>query len=206
MIKAIFFDFDMTLVNSTSLAEKSYKMLCKFSGIKPSIVGFDDYVGRRVSESLDFFSKKDPSKEKDLLELFIKIHTKDSAKLEVYGKSALTYLKNKNIKIIIISRNSKTVIQEIARAHDILYDQIVADEDMKKGEEKHQAILRTLKTLKLKKDEIYYVGDHINDIKEAKKAGVKIISVTTGVFEAKDLLPYKPDLILEDLNELRKIV
>lgn len=205
-IKAIFFDFDMTLVNSTSLAKKSYAMLCKFSGIKRSVAGFDEYVGRRVSESLDFFSKGSESKKKELLELFIKIHTKDPSKLQIYGKSALTYLKNKNIKIIILSRNSKTVIETIARAHNLLYDQIVADEDMKKGEEKHQAILRTLKALKLTKEEVYYVGDHINDIKEAKKAGVKIISVTTGVFKAKDLLPYKPDLILEDLNDLRKIV
>ena len=62
------------------------------------------------------------------------------------------------------------------------------------------------KILELEKDEIYYVGDHINDIREAKKAGVKIISVTTGVFKAKDLLPYKPDLILSDLNDLAKIV
>jgi phosphoglycolate phosphatase-like HAD superfamily hydrolase len=196
----------MTLVNTTALAEKSYKMLSKFAGMRPTQEGFDEYVGRRVSESLDFFSKNIPEKKKELLELFIKIHTRDPLKLKVYGKSALTYLKNKKIKIIIVSRNSKKVIQTVAQAHNMLYDQIVADEDMKKGEEKHQAILRTLKTLKLKKEEIYYVGDHINDIKEAKKAGVKIISVTTGVFKAKDLMPYKPDLILEDLNELRKIV
>ena len=51
-IKAIFFDFDMTLVNSTKLAKKSYAALSKIAGIKPSLAGFDEYIGRRVSESL----------------------------------------------------------------------------------------------------------------------------------------------------------
>jgi phosphoglycolate phosphatase-like HAD superfamily hydrolase len=206
MIKALFFDFDMTLVNSRAIARKSYLDLSKIAGIKPSIKGFDDYVGRRVSESIDFFSRKKPEIKNKLRLKFMTLHTKNPLKVQIFGKKALLYLRDKGIKIIIISRNSKKVIERIVHAHRLPYSLIIADEDLKKGEEKHQAIIRTLKKLRMNKNEIYYVGDHINDIREAKKADVKIISVTTGVYKAKDLLPLKPDFIISDLNDIRKIV
>ena len=164
MIKAIFFDFDMTLVNSLKMAKKSYLALSRISGIKPSVRGFDEYVGIRVSESLEFFSKGNKDLKKKIIKEFYRIHLESPSRLEIYGKKALHYLKKNNIKIIIISRNSKKVIEAVAKAHRLPYDWILADEDMKKGEEKHQAIKRMLKKLRLKNSEIYYIVDHINDI------------------------------------------
>ena len=205
MIKAIFFDFDMTLVNSEPIAHASYRALLNYKHRVPSEKGFDAYIGRRISESLEQLAKNQAEKNK-LVKLFLKIHEAKIKNLKVYGREALRYLKKKKIKVIIISNNSREVIKLACRIHRLHYDLIIADENLKLGEEKHQAMLRTLKKLGLKKDQVLYVGDHINDIREGKKAGVRVISVTTGVFSKKQLAKYKPFRIIKDLNELEKIV
>jgi len=205
MIKAIFFDYDMTLVNSKSIARKSYNALCKASEIKPSEKGFDAYVGRRVSESIEFFAKTGKSK-KELKKTFLKVHEGSIKNLEVYGKNALKHLKKKKIKVIIISNNSREVILKVCEIHKLHFDKIIADEDMKKGWKKHQEIHEEIKRLKLKKSEALYIGDHINDVKEARKAGIRIASITTGVFNEKELKPYHPDFIIKNLEELKRII
>jgi HAD superfamily hydrolase (TIGR01549 family) len=207
MLKAILFDFDMTLADSSSLAKRSYKELSKFVGIKPTKRGFMDYTGRRLSESLNFFLQKNHSiKREKLMDLFLKIHEENLRHIQVYGLKLLNYLKKHKIKIIIVSNNARLVIQKTAKIHKMHYNLIFADEDMKRGWEKHQTMLFILKKFKLKKNEVFYVGDHINDIKQARKAGIKIISVTTGIFSAKDLIAHKPDFIIKDLDQLRGVV
>ena len=204
-IKAVFFDFDMTLVNSGSLAHASYEALLSYKHQVPSQKGFDAYIGRRVSESLEQLASNNAEKKK-LMNIFLKIHENKIKNLEVYGKEALKYIKAKKIKVIIISNNAKEVIKRTCKVHKLHYNLIIADEDMKLGEEKHQAILRTLKKLGLKKDESFYVGDHINDIKEGKKAGVRVISVTTGVFSKNQLVKYRPFRIINNLNQIKDII
>lgn len=204
-IKAVFFDFDMTLVNSMPLAHASYRALLNYKNQKPTEEGFDKYIGRRVSESIALLAENNPEKNK-LMKIFLKVHETKVRKLKVYGKEILKSLKNRKIKVAIISNNSHEVIKMVCRAHKLHYNLIVADEDMKKGEEKHQAILRALKKLRLRKDELFYVGDHINDIKEGKKAGVRVISVTTGVFSEKQLAKYNPFRIINNLNQLGSLI
>ena len=205
MIKAIFFDFDMTLVNSKPIAHASYRALLNYKKLKPTEKGFDAYIGRRVSESVALLAKNEKEK-KRLIKIFLKIHESKIKNLKVYGKELLKYLKSKKIKVIIISNNAREVIRKVCKTHKLHFDMIIADENMLEGEEKHQAITRTLKKLKLGKNEIFYVGDHINDINEARKAKIKIISVATGVFSKKDLSRHNPDFIISDLNQIKGII
>ena len=204
-IKAVFFDFDMTLVNSRPISHASYRALLKYKHKKYSKEGFDAYVGRRVSESIAKIAENEEEKRK-LIDLFLKVHLNKLKSIKVYGREALKYLKEKKIKVIIISNNAKKIIEETCRIHKLHFDRIIADEDLKFGEEKHQAMKKMMKRLKLRKDEVFYVGDHINDLKEGKKAGIRVISVTTGVFRATQLEKYKPYKIINNLNELKKMI
>jgi phosphoglycolate phosphatase-like HAD superfamily hydrolase len=51
--------------------------------------------------------------------------------------------------------------------------------------------------------ETFYVGDHPNDVKAAREAGVRIVAVGTGVVSGPDLLVHAPDRYVEDLRALR---
>jgi phosphoglycolate phosphatase-like HAD superfamily hydrolase len=50
---------------------------------------------------------------------------------------------------------------------------------------------------------VVYVGDHPNDIRAAREAGVQVVAVGTGVVSGEELLVHAPDRYVEDLRALR---
>ena len=75
---------------------------------------------------------------------------------------------------------------------------------MKQDETKHDVIKKAMKSLK--PSEAIYVGDHINDVIEAHKAGIKAVIVPTGVFKKLYMKRYHPDYMLSSLNKLIDII
>jgi len=205
MIKAIFFDFDMTLVNTGTIGHIVYDAFSRHANLKPTERAFDRYMGGRVSDALDMFSKNGADR-KELFKLFMRIHDEKMNQIKVYGKEILKYLRKKKIKVVILSNTSRKVLKKVCKQFNLHYSLLIGDEDMPKGTEKHQAISKTIRKLGLTKDGVLYVGDHIHDIQEGKKAGVKVISVTTGVYSGKQLEKYKPYMIISNLNQLKNII
>ena len=55
--------------------------------------------------------------------------------------------------------------------------------------------------------QVIKIGDTEVDINEGKNAGcLYSIAVTTGAFKREELIPYNPDFIMDDLNELVTIL
>jgi len=50
---------------------------------------------------------------------------------------------------------------------------------------------------------VVYVGDHPNDVRAAREAGVRIMAVGTGVVSGEELLAHAPDHYVSDLRALR---
>ena len=71
---------------------------------------------------------------------------------------------------------------------------------------KHKVMKSLLKKQKLKRKEVIYVGDETRDIEAAKKAKVKIISVTWGFNTKQILKKQKPDFLIDKPKELMKIL
>lgn len=44
------------------------------------------------------------------------------------------------------------------------------------------------------------IGDHPNDIRAARAAGVRVVSVGTGIISVEELASYKPDVLVPDLR------
>lgn len=204
-IKAVLFDFDMTLADTEKGVFATYKALTRFANLFPHKQGIGEYMGKRVSENIELFTKNKKEK-KMLYNLFLKVFIHEIPYFTIYGKEILDYLKENKIKIIIISNNSRRALKAACRYWKIPYDYILGDEDMRQGWEKHEEMSSIIKKLHLKKNQVFYVGDHIHDILEGKKAKVRVISVTTGVYAKKDLVKYKPYRIVSDLNQLREII
>ncbi len=52
--------------------------------------------------------------------------------------------------------------------------------------------------------DVVYVGDHPNDVKAAREAGVRIVAVGTGVVSREELAACGPDHFVADLRALRR--
>jgi len=124
--------------------------------------------------------------------------------MKFYGKKLLPKLKG--IKIIIITNNNRKAVKQACKYFKIKYNLLIANEDMKKNQRKHNAIKKTLKKLKLEPEQTFYVGDHINDITEAHKAGIRSVIVTTGVFKKPYIKKHHPDFIISDINKVLKLI
>ena len=53
-------------------------------------------------------------------------------------------------------------------------------------------------------DRVWVIGDTPSDIRCARAIGAKVLAVATGIFTAEELEPHQPDLLLEDLSDVRK--
>ncbi|MEM3823824.1 MAG: HAD family hydrolase, partial [Candidatus Bathyarchaeia archaeon] len=65
-----------------------------------------------------------------------------------------------------------------------------------------EALKKCARQLSAKAYDCVVVGDSIADIKAGKAAGTKTVAVLTGIFSRKELENEKPDLILENVNQL----
>ena len=74
--------------------------------------------------------------------------------------------------------------------------------------DKAEFINNYLRKNTIKKENCYYIGDRAVDVKIARKAGCRsvIISGTCAWDSRKEILEEKPDYILEDIADLKRIV
>lgn len=120
------------------------------------------------------------------------------------AKEMLMELKKRGLTLGIISTNSEENIKEFLKKNKIeMFDYVVG-----KGSlfGKTRVIKNILKTRKLNKDQVLYVGDEVRDIEACKKIGIKIAAVTWGFSDEKLLAKNKPDFLIGKINKLFKIL
>ena len=202
-MKAILFEWDLTLVNSLKVNLISYKAVCKEVRAKPTRKEFRGFIGTSVTNNVKYFSEKYDYK-KDLRKTMNSAFMKNLDKIKVYDKSITNKLMKKGIKIGIITGNSEAIVKAIAKKHKIKYDALIGDETTK-GKEKVWAIKQMLKRFKVSKKDAVYAGDHINDVIQAHKAGIKAVIIPSRMNRKSYLNKFSPEYILKSLKEVMKL-
>ncbi len=194
--KGVIFDLDGTLLDTTQAHILAWIEASKSLGIHEVDEAFiRQQLGKTsldiAKEILIHYNKPTNLVErlanlKDTL--FIEKYLKES-KLIPNVKKMLYSLKNKGIKIAIVSSNPSSVIREVLKHMDILkyVDVIIGQDDVKEPKPSPQPILKAISEMNLRKEEVLVVGDSIYDIIAAKRAGVKVYGVLTGVGSLTEL-------------------
>jgi len=206
MIRIIFFDFDLTLVNSMPGVKASYLALCRITGEKPSKNGFKKYCGPKVSKNIEHFYRISGLSKKQLIETFHKAYISKIPEMRFYAKDLLPKLKQRKIKIVIITNNDDIATKAVCRHFKIKYNLLITDDEMKKYEAKHDMMHKLLGKFRIHKSEALYVGDQIIDVREAHKTGIRSVIVPRGLFHRAYILSYHPDFMLSNLNKIIKII
>ncbi|MGB9642070.1 MAG: HAD-IA family hydrolase, partial [Candidatus Ratteibacteria bacterium] len=114
----------------------------------------------------------------------------------------LKSLRKKGIKIGIITRNCREVVEEVIKKFGILYDVLLTRDDGKKVKPDSSHINECLRHLSLKKDEVILIGDHPFDIKVGKELNILSIGLRSENVSEDGFLKEGADFVFEDIEEI----
>lgn len=205
-IKALIFDFDLTLVDSKEGSRESRQGLHKKHGITFGNIPESELWGGTFK--INSFKAKEISETslsaEEIEELLINDSLKYYKDIHLEAHKLLREWQERGLKLCIVSGNTKGTIEDVLSNQynrDIKFSAVY---ETNSGHTKANRILECIANLEIDKSETIYIGDHTNDILAAKEAGVASCAVTTG-FETREALSLlKPDIIIDKLEELKK--
>lgn len=206
MIKTIIFDFDGTI------ADTFESTMTIINSLAPSY-GYHPFSTHEI----------DSLREKSMREIVSELHlpiTKLPFLLHDFTSRAqqtissqrpipeipklLETLHTRELTLDIITSNSVSNVSMFLKRHSLdVFTHIYSSNGLFG---KHRVISNYLRTYRISKDEVIYVGDEIRDIEAAHKAGIPIISVTWGFNTKNALLKAQPDYIADNEKQLLECV
>jgi pyrophosphatase PpaX len=123
-----------------------------------------------------------------------------------YVKKVFESVKNKGIKVGVITTKSRRQALVTLNFYKLPYDVVMGYEDAKRRKPYPDPILEACKKLKLKPKDCVMVGDHPFDIISAKRAGSSGIGILTGWGDRKNLKKAGAAFIIKDLIGLIKLI
>lgn len=213
MLKAIIFDFDFTLGDSTNGIILSVNYALEKIGVN---IKEENEIKKTIGLSLkNTFSTLTRKNNEEEAELFAK-YFKEKADLvmventELYSdvKEMLQNLKLKGYKIGIVTTKYHYRIEQILHKSNALdlVDLIVGVEDVKIEKPNPEGLLWIVDNLQLERDNILYVGDSLVDAKTAENAQVKFAGVLTGTTVRDEFKLYKNVFIGEHVKDVYNFI
>lgn len=210
-MKAVIFDFDYTLGDSTEgiLACLSYGL--EKLGFPPA--GREEMrrtIGLSLGPALEVLTGcNDPEKAKEFTRLFMeKADEVMVAKAELFpgSREVLRDLKNRGLKTGIVTTKASYRIWKILEkcAARELVDVVVGSNDVQNEKPHPESLFKASELLKVDLSDIIYVGDSAVDARCAASAHVKFAGVLTGTTARAELERYPHEYIAEDLPTLAK--
>ncbi len=205
MTKTIIFDFDGTIADSIPL------MLDIFNRSLAKKYGLAKITDRKSLRELDLkelIGKSGLSHLRILLLLFDgkRIFSKRISELELIPgmDSALRGL-GEEYSLGIVSSGSVGNIESVLRRCGIRerFDFVVSKRALFG---KHKALLKVMRKRGIEPSSAVYVGDEVRDIWAARKAGIRIVSVSWGMNSEKRLLRERPDFLARKPKDLLKLI
>jgi HAD superfamily hydrolase (TIGR01549 family) len=208
MKSCIIFDLDKTLIESREVNNSIAKLIYNEFGVDTRKLDSEKIWSYTVEQFARELAKQtDKVSNKQIRDFYIEKACVLYKKVKIRAIDFLIECHLSGNKVCVVTNNSKKIVYSLleSRYNKIDFDMILGFEDLKKNESKVENILRVKKKYG-DNYKYYYVGDHLNDIKYAKKANVVSVGITSGVFSFKNLRAEKPDFIIKNIKELEKIL
>lgn len=210
-IDAVLFDFDGTLVEiNIDFNEMKRKILSLGLeyGVSPKA---DLYVLETVENIFNILSEKDAlkaemfKKQAEAIIVDIELSAAEKSRMFPYADLTLREIKNRGIKIGIVTRNCRKAVLKSVELAGFTYDLLLTRDDVKKVKPDPSHLLDALTMLNIKPERALMIGDQPIDIIAGKKAGMKTVAVLS-VRPKEDFEKLLPDLIIEDISDILQIL
>jgi len=209
MLKAIIFDMDGVLVNSPKYIWESFNALLKKFGVHISKEEVKKNLGISLRDRIPLWKKKYSIKEdidiqdfsKKSFEIQLELMKKQLKPNKPVNK-LIQSAKQEGIKIAVATSSTFVRAKNILELIEIWdkLDAIVTTEDAEKHKPDPELFLKTAEKLKIAPEDCVVIEDAVNGIEAAKRAGMKVIGLTTEFYSIEELKD--ANLVINNLSEL----
>lgn len=209
MYKAVIFDFDYTLGDSTNgivlsinhaleklnLKTQDTKTIQKTIGLSLKDTLFE-LSGIQDDEAVRKFTEYFKEKADEVMV--------DNTRFYEGALENLEKLGNKECLLGIVTTKYHYRIEQILAKNNAInvIDVIVGGDDVKREKPDPEGLLAAIDKLNVSKDQVLYVGDSIVDAKTAQSADVDFAAVLTGTTKREEFLNYAHVAVEESVREL----
>lgn len=210
------FDLDGTLIDSIKAIAYTANLTLKKYGLGPvdeehcKIFVGDGYK-KLMERALIYCGDKDLINYEDALVTYMdyfKIHCMHQVKAYEGIMDMLSYLKNSNVKIAVLSNkpHERTIdnIEGVFGAN--YFDKVSGEKAGIKRKPDAEGALITAKELGFSPKDCLYIGDTNTDMKTGINAGMDTVGVTWGFRNREELESYKPSYVIDHPKEIINII
>lgn len=208
-MRAILFDFDYTLADSSEGILACFQAGLKGIGLPPAD---SDAIRRTIGLSLPDSLVQVAGEEYRAQAYEFRRHWRamsqrvmvDRTKLYEPVPKMLRSLQGRGSRLGIVSTKWRRPIEEVLARHRLQehFETIVGGDDVEDHKPSPEGLLQALSTMGAHSDEALYVGDSVIDGQTARRAGVKFVAVLTGATPRAALEEFDPVGVLEDVGEI----
>ena len=202
------FDMDGTLIDSSAAILSSVKEAARITGLRvPADKEIKEiiYLPSLISFKI-LYPDKDPAKFDSVFLSLMRGKFKNMIKELPKAKMTLELLREKGIKIAIVTTKDRESAEAAIRLFQFPYDLLLTAEDAKRARPDPEPLLKAIELLKSSAAQAFYCGDTPPDIVQGRRAGVKTIGLTTGLYTREELETEKPDFVFDNIDAVLNIL
>jgi pyrophosphatase PpaX len=205
MLKAVLFDFDGTIVDTTELIHQSMRRATsEILGRTPSREVLLANVGQPLPRQMELL---DPERAEELLASY-RLHNEELHEdlIEAFPnvEASLARLRDAGLRLAVVTSKRRFSLEMALDSFPVLRDAVdafVTMEDTTEHKPHPAPLLKGLELLgDVPPDRAAYVGDSPFDVAAAHAAGMLSVAVSWGVFTEEDLREAEPDRLFKDLD------
>jgi len=214
MFKAVIFDWDGTLADTKKAVVESFRRVL----IEVGCVVDSKFIERRIGIGTRKTLKEvlnegsitfDDRTLEELIRKKVKVQTELSEVVNLFeGATDLLDALYGRIRMALATMSSRKVIDRLLSEKRIekYFEVVITADEVSKPKPDPEVFLVCATRLDLSPEDCITIEDSIFGVKAAKTARMKCIAVPSGAYTKKELQNEKPDLLIDSLIQINKIL
>jgi len=210
--KAVLFDLDLTLVDSSKAIVNSIKHVLDLQGYSIQKEEIAKLVGKapleeQIQALVPSLSDNDVSECVDSYRQHYLTHHIENTKLYPHTKETLQNLRSLDFKLSVVTGKYRKPVLEVLNHFQLtpLLNAIVTAYEVKKHKPAPDVIFEAARRLEVNASECIFVGDSLADVEAGKRAGCFTIALSRNGVDRPQLEEAEPDILLDDLKWVSRI-
>jgi 2-phosphoglycolate phosphatase len=211
-IKAVFFDLDGTLVDSSEAIIDTVEKVLEPRRLKCNRADVAGMIGLPLENIFGVLAPNLPKEEiwqlvHEYREYYI-VHHLEKTAIHPSAKMVLEELKARGFKLGIITGKYREPVRDVLAHFGILelFDVVVTGYEVKRHKPAPDIVLEAAKRLGISPKQCVVVGDSPFDVQAGKRAGSFTIAVLSNTYSRNKLESAEPTVIIEELEAVREVL